>query len=729
MTLNLTRTLIQSIPNPAAITSPEGAVLLANEAFANLLNLPADQTGQCRVSFPASGPAQTISLHWQQQQRACLATVEEIEFNAQPAFWVKIAAQNDQPLSMVEISESNLVKGIFQTVELIILILDQSGSIVQFNPFFEQITGYTLEEVRGKNWFATFIPDWEHENVKKAFAKSFQNQSTRGNITPIKTRHGQLRLVEWYDQPLKNTSEHTQAILAIGIDITQQLQTERALRQNEELFFQLTDNINDVFWIRDYDTREILYVSPAYEPVFGRSCDSLYENRNDIFNDVHPDDQERVQRIASRQYQHGEFFNDQFRILRPDGSQRWLHLRSFFVVDGEQKPIRVVGVAEDITDQREAAERIERQVQQLAALRQIDISITSSPDLNKTLQVLIEQVIANLDVDAADVLLLDRDTGQLRYIYGRGFTSQLVDSAHIRLGKDFAERAVIEKRLIKINHLQEKITSLSMAPVVAAEQFVAYYCMPLISKGDVKGVLEVWNRTPLNGNPEWVAFLEALAGQAAIAVDNASLFNDLRQVNTYLTRAYDATIEGWARALELRDVETEGHSRRVTELTLQMAREMGFGGDELEHIRRGALLHDVGKMGIPDSILLKPGPLTPQEWEIMRKHPIYAYESLLPIEFLHPALSIPLYHHEKWNGSGYPHGLSGEEIPLEARIFAVIDVWDALRSHRPYRSAWNMERTLDYIQGESGRHFDPTVVKALAQMVEKDRQAALESSL
>jgi PAS domain S-box-containing protein len=202
---------------------------------------------------------------------------------------------------------------------LIILILDQDGSIVQFNPFFEQISGYQLEEVRGKNWFSTFIPDWEHENVKKVFAKSFQNQSTRGNITPIKTRHGQLRLVEWYDQPLKNSSEHTQAILAIGIDITQQIQTERALRQNEELFFQLTDNINDVFWIRDYDTREILYVSPAYEPVFGRSCDSLYENRDDTLTPFHPMTRNGCEVWPSLPIQHGDFFNDQFRHFPPDG--------------------------------------------------------------------------------------------------------------------------------------------------------------------------------------------------------------------------------------------------------------------------------------------------------------------------------------------------------------------------------------------------------------------------
>src|SRR4030095_309227 len=148
---------------------------------------------------------------------------------------------------------------------------------------------------------------------------------------------------------------------------------------------------------------------------------------------------------------------------------------------------------------------------------------------------------------------------------------------------------------------------------------------------------------------------------------------------------YDSTIEGWSRALDLRDRETEGHTIRVTEMTLKIARIAGMADAELVHLKRGALLHDIGKMGIPDAILLKPDKLETEEWVIMRRHPVYAYELLLPIEYLQPSLDIPYCHHEKWDGSGYPRGLKGEQIPLAARLFAVIDVWDALRSDRPYR--------------------------------------------
>lgn len=198
--------------------------------------------------------------------------------------------------------------------------------------------------------------------------------------------------------------------------------------------------------------------------------------------------------------------------------------------------------------------------------------------------------------------------------------------------------------------------------------------------------------------------------QAAITLENAALLARLQSSNSELAVAYDATLEGWSRALDLRDQETEGHTQRVTEETLRLALHLGVGHDELVHLRRGAILHDIGKMGIPDAILLKPGRLTEAEWAIMRSHPTLAYELLSPVAYLAPALAIPYCHHEKWNGSGYPRGLAGEQIPFAARIFAVADVWDALSFNRPYRRAWPAERVLEHIAAQSGTHFDPRVV-------------------
>lgn len=187
--------------------------------------------------------------------------------------------------------------------------------------------------------------------------------------------------------------------------------------------------------------------------------------------------------------------------------------------------------------------------------------------------------------------------------------------------------------------------------------------------------------------------------------------SNLERAHTELMTAYDATIAGWSHALDLRDKETEGHSQRVTQLTLKLSEAFGMTPEELIHIRRGALLHDIGKLGVPDSILHKPGKLDEAEWEIMRKHPRHAYDMLFPIDYLHPALDIPYCHHEKWDGTGYPRGLKGEEIPMSARIFAIADVWDALTTDRPYRPALSEEYATNYVQEQSGRHFDPQVVE------------------
>jgi len=192
----------------------------------------------------------------------------------------------------------------------------------------------------------------------------------------------------------------------------------------------------------------------------------------------------------------------------------------------------------------------------------------------------------------------------------------------------------------------------------------------------------------------------------------------LEQAHEELQKAYEETIEGWANALELHDRETEGHTRRVVDMTVSVATQLGANDEqEIVQLRRGAILHDIGKMGVPDSILLKAGPLTGEEWELMRLHPVFAYELLYPIEYLRPALDIPYCHHEKWDGSGYPRGLAGEQTPLAARIFALADVWDALRHERPYKEAWSAEKTLRYIKDQIGKHFDPQVIEAALPLV------------
>jgi putative nucleotidyltransferase with HDIG domain len=354
-------------------------------------------------------------------------------------------------------------------------------------------------------------------------------------------------------------------------------------------------------------------------------------------------------------------------------------------------------------------EQTERRLQRVQALHAIDIAISGSVDVRLTLKTVLEEVTRQLHVDAADVLLLNPHLQMLEYAAGKGFRCEAIEHSHLRLGEGYAGRVALERQTISVPNMADTSDPVR-APLLAGEGFITYYGTPLIAKGEVKGVLEIFHRAPLAPDQEWLDFLEALATQAAIAIDNSALFDDLQRSNTELALAYDTTLEGWSRALDLRDKETEGHTLRVTEMAERLARALGVSGSALVHLRRGALLHDIGKMGIPDSILLKPGSLSDEEWEVIRKHPVYAIELLSPIAYLRPALDIPYCHHEKWDGTGYPRGLKGEQIPLAARIFAVADVWDALRSDRPYRAAWPKEKVREYIWSQAGMHFEPKVV-------------------
>ncbi len=363
-------------------------------------------------------------------------------------------------------------------------------------------------------------------------------------------------------------------------------------------------------------------------------------------------------------------------------------------------------------------EEAQRRLSRISSLREIDLTISGSVDLQITMEVLISQLIQTLEVDAACVLLYKPFTQTLEYVSASGFQTESLQHTSLRLGDGLAGKAALERTLVHIPDLTAQATSLQKSPLFDQEGFTTYFANPLIAKGELVGVLEIFNRSRLDPDLEWLNFMDALARLAAIAIDRLNLFNDLERSNVELVQAYDATIEGWAKAIELRDGDTEGHSRRVVKQTIKLAQKMGVDREALIHIRRGALLHDIGKMAIPDGILLKDGKLSEEEWVIMKKHPVYAFEMLSSIQYLNPALDIPYCHHEWWDGSGYPRGLSKESIPQAARIFAVADVWDALQTDRPYRDAWSEAEAADYIKKLSGTQFDPQVIKAFFELID-----------
>ncbi len=361
-------------------------------------------------------------------------------------------------------------------------------------------------------------------------------------------------------------------------------------------------------------------------------------------------------------------------------------------------------------------EETSQRLTRIQSLRNIDMAISGSTDLRVTLNVALDEIVNQLGIDAACILRLDPHTQTLEYAAGRGFRTHTIEKSLVRLGEGHAGRAALERRPAHIADLSATGAEFARAGLLASEGFKTYHAIPLIAKGQVLGVLEVFHRAAFESNGEWLDFLETLAGQTVIAMDNTSLFQGLERSNINLLQAYDATIEGWSQAMDLRDKETEGHTQRVTKLTEQLARAIGMSHEEIVHARRGALLHDIGKIGVPDLILLKADKLTEEEWILMKSHPQFAYNMLSPIAYLKPALDIPYCHHEKWDGTGYPRGLKGEQIPLVARLFAIVDVYDALTSDRPYRKAWTKKKTFTYIREQSGTHFDPAVVDAFLAM-------------
>lgn len=359
-----------------------------------------------------------------------------------------------------------------------------------------------------------------------------------------------------------------------------------------------------------------------------------------------------------------------------------------------------------------------RRVQQLQAIHEIDRAIRTSLNLDTLLDVWLRHVLIQLKADAVGVLFYNKEKQLLEAVRTIGFETHLYSSSSLALGQGIAGLAAMEGRPIYVVDVKQ-VQRPARLSMLEKENIRACAAIPLSTKSELLGVLEVFFRSPFFFDEDWKRFFDMLAQQGAIAIEHVRFFEALQRAHTELSLAYDETIEGWSRALDLRDRETEGHTQRVTELTVRLAQAMNLPAEQITHIRRGALLHDIGKMGVPDAILFKPGPLTSEEWAIMRLHPQFAYDMLSPIKYLQPALDIPYCHHEKWDGTGYPRGLKGTEIPLAARLFAVADVYDALTSDRPYRKAWSREAALEYIRQQAGKHFDPQVVELFLKIIEK----------
>ena len=455
------------------------------------------------------------------------------------------------------------------------------------------------------------------------------------------------------------------------------------------------------FELTGYTSTELLGNSVCYEDII------FAEDRTSVWTQVQAAVQQHIP------------YELVYRIKTRQNQVKWVRENGQGIYDNTGNVESLEGFITDITDLKNAEIKIQQQTQQLESLHTIDMAISSSFDLRLVLNILLEQITIQLNVDAADCLLSKPETGNLEYATGRGFRNQVLRHNYPYMRDSLAGKAVTNREIIHIPDLRDVPGKLTLSKPFPDEGFITYFGIPLIAKGQVKGVLELFHRSPKEVDVDWMTFLETISGYAAITIDNAILLDGLQKSNIELMLAYDATLEGLVKALEYREHKTEDHSQRVIDMTLRLAKILGIEDDQLEHIRRGALLHDIGKMGIPDSILQKQGSLTQDERVILQQHPIHAHKLLSSIDYLRPAIPIPYCHHENWDGTGYPNRLIGEQIPLPARIFAVINVWEALISDRSYRKAWTPQEALAYLAEQSGKMFDPRVTEAFFLLVQE----------
>ncbi len=631
----------------------------------------------------------------------------------------------DEIFSPAATRDERRTAAILESSRDVYLVIDEHGHLTYTSP---SASGWGLDRsdvTEGDLWRAMHPRDRDAAMMALAPLRGRGNRpaahSRSATLTCRMRFQGSWRWFEIVATDMSDDSE-VNGLVVQAREVNERVQNTRELRANEAYFRTLFERSQEGVLLIGRN-RRLISVGGAAARMLGLHSSEAAEG--EALTQLHPNDRDALEEALDMiEARAGATETVRFRHQDASGEYVWLegaltnllhdpNIRAFLLNFREARDR-----AENLDKIRNLNEELRRRLAHLQSLRRIDMAINNSVDIRLVLDIFLSQLIEDLGVDAVAVLLYEPALHVLRPFAGRGFSSEIMQRTARRLGEGPAGRAAIEQRAVFVPALQaEELQGVAVEPDKQHE-YVSYMAIPMVAKGQLQGVIELYSRRAMEANDEWLEFLETYADQGAIAIENSQLLRSLERSNQELQRAYDRTIEGWANALDLKDEETAGHSKRVTDMTVRLARHLGVPSEEIVHVQRGALLHDIGKMGIPDEILLKRGPLTEDEFEIMRQHPVYAYELLSPIEFLRPALHIPHSHHERWDGTGYPQGLAGEQIPLAARIFAVVDVFDALTSDRPYRDAWPVSKAREFIKEGSGTHFDPKVVEAFFELID-----------
>lgn len=630
-------------------------------------------------------------------------------------------------------------RGLFNSVADAIYIQDKDGCFLDANQGAVEMYGYPREYFIGKFLQDLGAPgknDFDH--IKQLLVKAFQGETQTFEFW------GQRRDGQVFPKDVrlfKGTYFGKDVVIALARDITERKRAEQALRRQlkeltllhaiagmairahtmDELVEFVTQEVGRAFYSDNFgfgfldETEQFLRPHPSYQGLTA-NVPRLYPIRGSVSGSVvlsgKPSRIGDVTQAADYLMVNAEVRSELcvpiklgeriIGIINAESKEL-----DFFTEEDERLMLTIAGQMANAIERFRLFEAESRRRREAENLIQAVSALSTSLELEKVLEIILDSLEKVVPFDSASIFLLEGDF--LRIMMARG-----LPNAQKVINQTFPADDPLFAETMRNGHLLI-LEDASQDPRFNQWGDTSYVRgwmgVPLVARGEVIGYITLDSRQPAAYSNQHATLARAFANQAAIAIQNARLFERIQKSLNELNEAYETTIEGWSRALDLRDRETEGHTLRVTDLTLKMAEAMGFSPEERVHIRRGALLHDMGKLGVPDRILLKPDSLTDDEWEIMRMHPLYTYQMLAPIEYLRPALEIPLSHHERWDGSGYPRGLKGQEIPLVARIFAVIDVWDALTSDRPYRPAWSEQAALEYLKKNAGSLFDPQVVE------------------
>jgi len=351
------------------------------------------------------------------------------------------------------------------------------------------------------------------------------------------------------------------------------------------------------------------------------------------------------------------------------------------------------------------------QVKRLESLHTIDLAITGVFNINVINRLILDEIRKCLGVDAVAILMLNRVTNMLEQTAEIGLKNNQEISTKLAITNTTAGQVFLNRSPCYIKDVNLDADEL-ISMILKKSGFASYFAVPLLIKGESQGVLEVFMSKPYYPDVDWLQFMESLATQIAIAYDSYRAFTNVQKMQRRLERSYDNTLESWSNSLAMLEPGYQENIQWVKDFSASLAEKLGLTPIEISNMERGVLLHDIGKVGVLNDILNKKGSLTAEEWTEVKKHPEIAQQLISNVDVLKDAVAIPYCHHENWDGSGYPRGLKGNAIPIEARIFAVVETFDALTSERPYRSPWKKEDAIAYLREQSGRKFDPQIVES-----------------